>query len=499
MIDATQHEPTPGDLVADKYRLTRLVGRGGMGSVWEGQHVSLGTCVAVKFIDASYADSTEARSRFENEARAAAKLQSKHVVQVFDHGVTPDGRPYIVMEFLSGEPLDKRLDRLGRLAPLDTVRITGQVCRALTRAHAAGIVHRDLKPENIFLVWDDEDQADTAKVVDFGIAKFTDGQLGVSSSTRTGSVLGTPYFMSPEQARGLRSVDHRSDLWSMGVLAFRCLVGRLPFEGEAVGDLLVKICTAPIPVPSEIAPDLPSGFDAWFERAVRREPSERFSNAQELADQLALACGFGRPMAKSSSLVETDSSQHTAEDGRSAPGGISRSLAQAGTVEPRVRTDAQGLTASPLTHTPAPRLASNRRAVFGIVIAAVAVLGIGVGVALKWMGESRGAGPLSHAPADTPSSISTMAASKDARKSPPHSVAAVASTPTSAMGAEPEVLPAAASASVPHPAVEAPRSASKSPAPVRRAPSTPRTKPGSSPTTPTPSKPRTAPTFDIGY
>jgi tRNA A-37 threonylcarbamoyl transferase component Bud32 len=282
----------PAYLVADKYRLSRLLGRGGMGAVWEGVHSTLGTRVAVKFIEAEYAGSAEARSRFDNEARAAARLRSKHVVQVYDHGVMPDGRPYIVMEFLAGEPLDARLDRVGRLTPADTASIILQVCRALATAHQVGIVHRDLKPENVFLVWDDDDRADIVKVVDFGIAKFTDASLGVSSATRTGSVLGTPYFMSPEQARGLRTVDYRSDLWSVGIIAYRCVVGRLPFEGEAMGDLLVKICTAPIPVPSQNADGIPTSFDAWFGRAVARDPAARFSSATELAEELCAAVGL---------------------------------------------------------------------------------------------------------------------------------------------------------------------------------------------------------------
>src|SRR5688572_15223125 len=300
-MTASDADHVPQELVAGKYRLVRLLGRGGMGSVWEGIHTSLGTRVAVKFIEAEYAGSAEARQRFENEARAAGTLRSKHVVQVYDHGVTPGGNAFIVMEFLGGEPLDKRLDRVGRLSPQDTSRIVLQMCRALAKAHEAGIVHRDLKPENVFLVWDEDDAMDIVKVVDFGIAKFTDKSLGVSSSTRTGSVLGTPFYMSPEQARGLRSVDYRSDLWSVGVIAYRCIVGRLPFEGEAVGDLLVKICTAPLPVPSQTVPGVPRAFDAWFERALNREPAQRFTTANELADALCVACGIspGRPRAHS--------------------------------------------------------------------------------------------------------------------------------------------------------------------------------------------------------
>src|SRR6185369_8832203 len=177
----------------------------------------------------------------------------------------------------------------------DMARIVGMVCRALSKAHAAGIVHRDLKPENVFLVWDDEDGADVAKVVDFGIAKFTES-MGPTSATRTGSVLGTPYYMSPEQARGLRTVDYRSDLWSVGVIAFRCMTGRLPFEGEAVGDVLVKLCTAPIPVPSSYAADLPPGFDHWLAHALGREPETRFQSASELGRSLAAVCGLTAPM-----------------------------------------------------------------------------------------------------------------------------------------------------------------------------------------------------------
>ena len=260
-----QNEPPPSTgLIAGKYTLVGMIGRGGMGSVWEGRHASLGTRVAIKFIESDYANSTEARQRFDNEAHAAARIQSKHAIQIFDHGVTDDGKPYIVMEFLAGEPLDKRVDRMGRLSLQETARILQQVCRGLARAHEQGVIHRDLKPENIFLVRSMDDDEEVAKVLDFGIAKMKGppgstpgGSGGVSSGTKTGSVLGTPFYMSPEQARGLRNVDHRTDVWSLGVIAYKCVTGRLPFDGESVGDLLVKICTAPVPIPSHMVPGLP--------------------------------------------------------------------------------------------------------------------------------------------------------------------------------------------------------------------------------------------------
>ncbi len=285
--------PTSGP-VAGKFQLVGLIGRGGMGSVWEGRHQTLGTRVAIKFIEAEYADSQEARSRFDREARAAATIESKHAIKIFDHGVTDDGKPFIVMELLVGEPLDKRIDRLRQLTLQDTARILQQVCRGLQRAHERGIVHRDLKPENVFLTRSSEDDDEIVKVLDFGIAKIQNSahNAGMTSSTKTGAVLGTPYYMSPEQARGLRNVDHRTDLWSIGVIAFKCIAGKLPFDGESVGDLLVKICTAPVPVPSQVIPGLPSSFDAWFMRALERDPERRFQSAQELGDALAYAAGL---------------------------------------------------------------------------------------------------------------------------------------------------------------------------------------------------------------
>ncbi len=292
MAKTVNQDPPSTTLVAGKYQLIKMIGRGGMGSVWEGRHTTLGTRVAIKFIEAEYAGSEEAVSRFDNEAKAAAKIDSKHAIKIYDHGVTDDGKPYIVMEMLTGEPLDKRIERLGRIPLQDVARIFQQVCRGLGRAHEHGIIHRDLKPENIFLCTTPDEDEEYAKVLDFGIAKIK-GAAGqqLSNSTKTGAVLGTPYFMSPEQARGLRDIDHRTDLWSLGVIVFKCVTGVLPFDGESLGDLLVKICTTQIPVPSQVLPGLPPAFDAWFARALEREPQKRFASAHEMSDALSYACG----------------------------------------------------------------------------------------------------------------------------------------------------------------------------------------------------------------
>jgi eukaryotic-like serine/threonine-protein kinase len=359
----TMNAPPSTSLVAGKYELLGIIGRGGMGSVWEGKHVSLGTRVAIKFIEKEYAESKEARARFDNEARAAATIQSKHAIQIFDHGVTDDGKPYIVMEMLQGEPLDKRLDRLGRLPLQDVARILNQVCRALQRAHDGGIVHRDLKPENIFLVRTPDDDEDVAKVLDFGIAKIrgTAGSAPLSNSTKTGAVLGTPYYMSPEQARGMRDIDHRTDLWSLGVIVFKCVTGVLPFEGESLGDLLVKICTTPVPVPSQVLPGLSHAFDAWFARALDRDPQKRFGSASEMSDALAYACGVSvkRPASGTEQQLASartvasyppsaySQSQSQSGSGQRAATGPGRSGSQPGYDPPRYSQGGPGTTPSP--------------------------------------------------------------------------------------------------------------------------------------------------------
>lgn len=426
-------EPAPDQIVAEKYRLTRVLGRGGMGSVWEGLHTTLGIRVAVKFIDKQYADSEEARTRFENEARAAAKLTSKHVVRVYDHGVTDDGSAYIVMEFLEGEPLDKRLDRLGRLSAADTATILAQVCRGLANAHQAGIVHRDLKPENIFLVWDPEDQADVAKVVDFGIAKFEESS-GVSSSTRTGLVLGTPYYMSPEQARGFKNLDLRSDLWSIGVIAYRCIVGALPFNGEAMGDLLVKICVDPLPVPSKMAANVPPAFDAWFVRALAREPEDRFENAAQLAEGLLVACGVASPAQVYRSQLSSGAvspAVSTPDAAFATPGPFGDGVAQ----DPRASTGA------PLTQTARGSLRPRgltKGALFAAVIGG-AILTIAIFALAKLFGPPQGNespgtaqhSPTPELPASTPSSAPSVEPTSDLIPS---------------ASAEPKVAPAASDA-----------------------------------------------------
>jgi serine/threonine protein kinase len=278
-----------GSILAGRYRLVALIGRGGMGSVWRAEHLGLRAAVAIKLMDPSLSDSREALDRFLREAQSAAALRSPHVVQILDHGVDePTGVPFIAMELMEGESLAQRLERVRRLSAAETARVLSHVARALMRAHEAGIVHRDLKPDNIFIVRNEDEEI--AKVLDFGIAKADINSLGGSSSTRTGSVLGTPYYMSPEQISGSKQIDFGTDLWALGVIAFECLTGRRPFEADTIGGLAIQICTGEPSSPSSMGP-VPRGFDAWFARATARKPADRFGSARDMAEDLRRVCG----------------------------------------------------------------------------------------------------------------------------------------------------------------------------------------------------------------
>jgi serine/threonine protein kinase len=281
--------PIAGELVAERFELEREIARGGMGAIWRAHHIRLDCPIAVKFIDPGLVQADLLRDRFQREARAAARLRGRHVVQILDYGVWR-GAPYIAMELLEGETLAERLERVAAL-PLDVLlRMIEGMVRALTTAADLDIVHRDLKPDNVFIV--NEGGEEYAKVLDFGVAKLRDPNLLDSRGrTKTGMVVGTPYYMSPEQADGTKAVDHRSDLWSLAIIVFECATGELPFYSEGFGNLVVKITTGPIPLPSSIRPDLPPAFDAWWLRAVERDPTKRFQSATELYDALCDALG----------------------------------------------------------------------------------------------------------------------------------------------------------------------------------------------------------------
>jgi serine/threonine protein kinase len=282
-----------GEMITDSLQLERELGAGGMGSVWLAKNTALGSRVAVKVLHSLKGPPSDvARLRFEREARGLAQLDHPHVVKVFDYGVTIDGEPFIVMELLNGEDLSARLERSGPLDGPTTAAVIAQTCKVLTVAHAAGVVHRDIKPANLFLLPLDEV---FVKVLDFGIARFTQQ---ASALTQAGVGLGTPLFMSPEQFMSPEDVDHRSDLWALGVVAYQCLTGELPFAGESAAEIGMAVTTAPIRPPSQTRSGAAyPGVDAFIAKALARDKADRFQSARALADAFSAAIDSRPPLA----------------------------------------------------------------------------------------------------------------------------------------------------------------------------------------------------------
>jgi len=284
-------------MVTPSVKLVRPLGEGGMGAVWVAEHLALRTQVVVKFIASGLKSNKEAQDRFSREAAAASQVKSPHVVQTFDHGITDEGVPYIVMELLEGRDLGQYLDQEGKMPPDLVVEVMGQLARALDRAHERGIIHRDIKPGNIYLCDAGRAGEVFVKLLDFGIAKGVElmGTDRVDSGTKTGSMIGSPFYMSPEQILGSKDLDHRSDLWSVGVVCFEMLTGRKPFDAETMGGLAIRIHSEPLPLPTVVNPDLPIAVDAWFSRACARDVKARYHSAKEMTEELALALGGQMP------------------------------------------------------------------------------------------------------------------------------------------------------------------------------------------------------------
>ena len=281
--------------VIGTYRVLKKLGEGGMGAVYLAEHSLLGRKAAVKVLQPALSRNQDIVQRFFNEARAATAIADPGIVQIFDFGYHADGSAYIVMEFLEGEPLAARIERLGRMAPADALRILRQVASSLSSAHARGIVHRDLKPDNIFLVHDREvAYGERPKLLDFGIAKLT-GDTESKIKTNTAAIMGTPVYMSPEQCRGAGYVDHRSDLYSLGCVLFHMLVGRPPFDGDGVGDIIAAHLREPAPAPSSMAPGIPPEVDGLCLRLMAKQPEQRFASASELADAIGMMLGTSLP------------------------------------------------------------------------------------------------------------------------------------------------------------------------------------------------------------
>ena len=422
-----------GVVVGGRYVLVRPLAKGGMGSVWIARHRELDVDVSIKFMMPTLVESVELRARFEREAKVAARLRSQHVVQVLDFGIDGD-MPYIAMELLQGESLADRLKRESRFALPMAAQILGQVCKALRTAHDAGLVHRDLKPGNVFLAVKDGEHV--VKVLDFGIVKETakNDADEAAGATETGVMMGSVHYMSPEQIRSSRQVDHRSDLWSVAVILYKMLTGNAPFPGTNTGDVMVRVCTDSCPAPSSVVPGLPPAVDAFFVRALTRDPAGRFQSAQEMADAFATAVSGSAPVStamaiqqgpkwvKTLPLMGNDAglkaaielasgtpgqSQRPPHPSVSAEASYASAVLEAapGTFQAVTMPPAQ-LMVSPGTAIAVPKSSASlsRGVVLGIGLAVV-VIGLSLGIFLM----QKGSAPAESTPVDPPSSPSTSA------------------------------------------------------------------------------------------
>ncbi|HLK93119.1 MAG TPA: serine/threonine-protein kinase [Polyangia bacterium] len=274
-----------GELVGAKYRIVRLLAQGGMGVVYEAQHTVVKRRFAVKFLRRELTERRDILTRFHHEAEAAGALESEHVAAAVDFGIADDGAPYIVMEYLVGESLTALCGREGPLPVGRAADLVGQAARGVAVAHAAGIIHRDLKPQNLFLCRR-QDGTDLLKVLDFGVAKLQ-ALDDPNAATRTGAVVGTVAYMSPEQARGDKIVDERSDVYALGAILYELCSGKKPHPGESPNAILHHIATQPPAPLAALVPDLPPAFVAVVEGALAADPSARPASAEALAAALA--------------------------------------------------------------------------------------------------------------------------------------------------------------------------------------------------------------------
>jgi serine/threonine-protein kinase len=274
------------------YRIVGKLGEGGMGVVYVGEHTLLGRRAAIKVLLPSLSSQQDVVQRFFNEAKALTQISDPGIVQVFDFGHDADGNAFIILELLDGEPMDQRLARIGRFAPPDCLRLMRQICTSLGVAHARAIVHRDLKPDNIFIVGDPAvTGGERTKILDFGIAKL-DAHQPDRMKTRTGTVIGTPVYMAPEQCRGTGEIDARTDIYAMGCVMMTMLTGHPPFTAAGAGELIVAHVCQPAPLAASRIPGLPGVFDQILQRCLAKAPADRFPSMAELVAALDAAAAL---------------------------------------------------------------------------------------------------------------------------------------------------------------------------------------------------------------
>ena len=423
-----------GRTLDDRYVIERLLGQGGMGAVYEARHAGTGRRVAVKIILGAGAQNEDHVARFQREARAVGAAESDYIAQVFDTGRDREsGAPYIAMEFLEGEDVQALLDRLGPL-PVDlALRIALQACLGLERAHAAGVIHRDIKPANLFLSRK-EQGARVVKLLDFGVAKIAAPGAEDHGLTKTGAMIGSPLYMSPEQARASGAIDARSDLWSLGITLFQCISGRRPNDGvQGLGELLLTLCSTPAPWLQTVAPWVPAEVAQVVRRALTIDPAARYGSASELAGSLRALLPYGHaivdlmlvPLGATTRSFTAPQPQPAPQQAQSQP----QALAVSAAVSP--------ITLGTTGHDPRAVAPAQRRSIALVAGGAAGLLLFGVGGFL-----------LARAPGAPVTTPAAGGASVVAVAAPPVSAATTAS-PLASAAPEPSVV----AAPVPVPAV----------------------------------------------
>jgi eukaryotic-like serine/threonine-protein kinase len=421
----------PGTLVAGRYRIVRELGRGGMGSVYVAEHVNTGGLWALKVMHGNDHLAEERAARFRREARASARIVSENVVRVTDADVAAelDGAPFIVMELLDGEDLDRLLATRPHLPPEEVVSILVQVGRGLDKAHAAGVIHRDLKPENIFMHRRD-DGSTIAKVVDFGISKVLrpDEDPSMASVTSSGQIMGTPLYMSPEQARGKASeIGPATDVWAIGLIAYRMLSGTNYWDSDTIANLFFQILTEEKELPSKRSPLVGPLFDSWFLKSCSLSPQGRFPTVGAQVSALSVAL-LGTPVVLS----------QTPPTGLAPPPAPTE--ARIATDPTLLASDASAPTAATSTGVAASVAPSSPRSRFAVVAAASVFLGLG-GLSLI-----RGLSPSARGSASSSGSASTDKGTSSG-VTPTPSAALVANTAEVLSALSPSSSASAASAS----------------------------------------------------
>jgi serine/threonine protein kinase len=475
-------EVSPGQILAGKYRIERVLGRGGMGVVVAARHMQLDEQVALKFLLPEALANQDAVKRFEREARAAVKIKSEHVARVTDVGTLESGSPYMVMEYLSGNDLGEYLHQKGPLSAEEAIESVLQACEAIAEAHSMGIIHRDLKPANLFRIVR-ADGTPSIKVLDFGISKVQ----GDHAMTHTSSMMGSPQYMSPEQMTAAKTVDARADIWAMGVILLELLTGKTPFDGDTIPELCVAILHTEAPPLSRFRPELAIDLELVITRALKKNREDRFANIAEFATALA---PFGSPSATISAErirrvmgVNPERGARTMLVGTGPNVDEPRQRETAGTVlayDARGAANPAASTSLDASNTQPNPAAKNNAPLILSAAAAVLILGAGVfwllgGASSAETAEESLAGPAAAVPAAAPAVVVPPPAPPPAVEPPqPASPAPAPSEPPSTAPLRPATSTSAST---------------KKPSPVKKPPAAATTTPSSSTATTTAAKP----------